>query len=401
MESAKLRVHRSLRATHHSRKSYSASTSPAPGFEVAKLQSPTGPGTGKLLLSESSALKLTPEPTSEPVVDKKSIPKSFRAKKEGILKALAVPEGEYSDRSPKGSVDEGVKDVLELVNRFEGWVSTSSCAGRVSVFVEGGKGRGEDEEEADGVDDDLQRRLSRKDDFEEAVRSELRSGPAGKGGGKWLYVSHDPIPTPPASEDSTFTKLFGLEPMGSGTSGIGTPTGKTPRLVHLSFSPLILHILGATLHHAKPLLPAAINAGFRESGVQSLRALDDPETGPMLGIRTNGLLFDTIIGMVVEDDNGKERFQSIVSEEYLQMCMRVINERFEWNTKRKERLIDEIKNAVDSLTKGEEESKEERRERKRADGLRRQQERRLDLNDEKEDGHEDVLQDGLRTLDIR
>jgi tRNA wybutosine-synthesizing protein 3 len=400
MESAKLRVHRSLRGTHHSRKSYSASTSPAPGFEVAKLHSPTGTSS-RLLLPESSTLKLTPEPPTEQVSDRKRIPKLFQGKKEGILEALAVPEVDYSDRSPKGSVDEGVKNVLELVNGFEGWVSTSSCAGRVSVFVEGGRGQEGDEEQKDVVDDDLQRRLSRKDGFEEGLRSDFKSGPAGKGDGRWLYVSHDPIPTSPASEDSSFTSMFGLEPMESATSGLGLPAGKAPRLVHLSFSPLILHILCATLHHAKPLLAAAINAGFRESGVQSLRALDDPEIGSMLGIRTNGLLFDSIIGMVFEDENGNERFQSIVSEEYLKMYVRVINERFEWNTKRKERLVEEIKHAVDSLTKGEEESKEERRERKRADGLRRQQEKKTNLDDEKEDGQADVFQDGLKTLDIR
>ncbi|KAI9878133.1 MAG: hypothetical protein M1823_006998, partial [Watsoniomyces obsoletus] len=84
------------------------------------------------------------------------IPKSFTSKKTRILAVLAAPEGEYSDKSPKGSVDEGVKEVIELVNAVEGWVTTSSCAGRVSVFVEGMQEdvveevEGEGEAEADG-----------------------------------------------------------------------------------------------------------------------------------------------------------------------------------------------------------------------------------------------------------
>src|SRR6059058_3565697 len=68
-----------------------------------------------------------------------SLPISFIQKKNKVLAALAVPEEDYDDLSPKGSIDEGIRNLVDEINGVEGWVTTSSCAGRVSVFVEGEK----------------------------------------------------------------------------------------------------------------------------------------------------------------------------------------------------------------------------------------------------------------------
>jgi tRNA wybutosine-synthesizing protein 3 len=361
------------------------------------------------------------------------IPKSFTSKKTRILAELAVPEGEYSDKSPKGSVDEGVKEMIELVNAVEGWVTTSSCAGRVSVFVEGMKGdivkevEGEVEGEGDGgldagdgegevvmngVDRADVRDVDDKDEEEherERGRKKIRTGPGGKGGGRWLYVSHDPIPNPPSTDEPDhYTKLFGLEPMStsSPTPFHSSLQGKPPRLIHLSFSPLILHTLCAALPHARPLLAAAINAGFRESGVQSLKALDDDDAGVMLGIRTTGLVFSTVIGMVLEGDDGKESMQAMVGEEYLKMCVDIVNERFQGNERRKERLLNELGRAREELQGKDRgaESKEERRERKREEGLRRQEEVKENEKEEQDVNgvvDDDQLEDGLRGLENR
>ena len=339
-------------------------------------------------------------------VSRRPLPQSFTSKKEGILKALDAAEGEYEDKSPKGSVDAGVLEVLELVNGFEGWVSTSSCAGRGSVFVEGrkaagregdGEGEGDGGEEiengellVDGVDG------TEEVNGEETAKKKVRTGPGGKGGGKWLYVSHDPIDTSSTEgSESYFTNLFGLEPMSSSSTILSTK-GQSPRLIHLSFSPLILHILTASLHHARPLLSAAINAGFRESGVQSLKALEDDEAGVMIAIRTAGLVFSSAIGVVVEDENGEERYQSIVSEEYLRMCVGVINERFEWNEVRKGRLVGELQRVLRKESESNGEGEEERRRRKKEEGLKVQQETRQErMNGEEKGEEDDVLEDGL------
>ena len=66
----------------------------------------------------------------------------FAAKKAKILSQLSVPDAEYSDASPKGSVDDGIRDLIDEINALDGLVTTSSCAGRVSVFVKALEERG-------------------------------------------------------------------------------------------------------------------------------------------------------------------------------------------------------------------------------------------------------------------
>jgi tRNA wybutosine-synthesizing protein 3 len=67
------------------------------------------------------------------------IPPFFVSRKNKILAELSAPEEEYSDLSPKGSVDEGIRDLIEDINTLPGLVTTSSCAGRISVFLGGEK----------------------------------------------------------------------------------------------------------------------------------------------------------------------------------------------------------------------------------------------------------------------
>lgn len=101
------------------------------------------------------------------------IPPAFQLRKSTILHSLALGPETYADLSPKGSVDAGIRPLIERLNALDGVVTTSSCAGRISVFLEGEKGAlGEGWEEGGGE----------------------RAVPGGKGrGGRWLFVSHDPL----------------------------------------------------------------------------------------------------------------------------------------------------------------------------------------------------------------
>ena len=117
-----------------------------------------------------------------------SFPQSFLSKKRTILSQLSIPAEEYDDLSPKGSIDVGIRELINEINESEGWVTTSSCAGRVSIFLEG---RRKDtaaailEEESDGNG-------ARLGDGE--VGEVRAAGAGGKGGGgNWLFVSHDPV----------------------------------------------------------------------------------------------------------------------------------------------------------------------------------------------------------------
>jgi len=128
--------------------------------------------------------------------------------------------------------------------------------------------------------------------------------------------------------------------------------------------------MAASLHHAQPILTAAINAGFRESGVQSLKNLEDPNAFPMVAVRTAGLALGSIIGYAWGSETGEKETGALVSEEYLETLLRVANARFAANAERIERFSD-------SLFHGNEgsepawENPRSRRERKRAEGLKK------------------------------
>ena len=125
----------------------------------------------------------------------------------------------------------------------------------------------------------------------------------------------------------------------------------------------------ASLHHARSILAAAINAGFRESGVQSLKNLDHADAFPMIAIRSSGLAFESIIGYTDEDLEYNERIQSLVTGEYLGYLVDIANERFVTNTQRIRRFEEELFGRNDALSW---ENAESRKARRRAEGLMQQ-----------------------------
>jgi tRNA wybutosine-synthesizing protein 3 len=188
-------------------------------------------------------------PTTAP-----ALPASFTRRKALILSQLSVPAAQYADRSPKGSIDEGVRDLIEGINAREGWVTTSSCAGRVSVFVEGakrrkggarevgsggqggergaggeaferedGKCRGEDEGDGDG-DGEIGKGN---------VRREVKLAEAG---GRWLFVSHEGVDAATLQGEGVLS-LLGLRRMGD-VIGAGKQFTEE-RLVHFKFEPMV------------------------------------------------------------------------------------------------------------------------------------------------------------------
>jgi Methyltransferase TYW3 len=133
--------------------------------------------------------------------------KSFVDKKKKILEALSVSPSEYADLSPKGSVDEGIRDLIDLINSTSGLVTTSSCAGRVSVYVEGQK-------------------KDRND-------SDANAGQSGKGGGRWIFVSHDPLDLSRLEWSGSLLSKFELQL----SLGKGIASGAS--LVHIKFEPMV------------------------------------------------------------------------------------------------------------------------------------------------------------------
>ncbi|PQE07115.1 hypothetical protein CJF31_00004764 [Rutstroemia sp. NJR-2017a BVV2] len=302
------------------------------------------------------------------------LPQSFLNQKKDILAKLSVPLSEYTDRSPKGSVDIGIRELIDEINEFEGCVTTSSCAGRVSVFLEGRKGG------SASLEDDLQE--YGEGEVRENTTAAKSASIGGKGaGGKWLYVSHDPlgVDTLERGESSkTLHELLGMK-RDSG-SAFQMRAGDKPgdvRWVRFKFEPMILHILTASLPQAQKVLTAASQAGFRESGALNLTpAGSEGAATPMVGIRSMGLALQSFVG-VYDEDAGEAR--CIVDETQLSILLRIANERFEENARRIERfrmLLREGAGEKRRVGEGgaEWEDAEVRRERKREEGLRRARE---------------------------
>lgn len=179
--------------------------------------------------------------------EKDTIPETFVSRKRKILAELSIPDAEYTDLSPKGSVDEGIRDLIRDINALPGLVTTSSCAGRISVFLEGRKSKPQHQPALLGQDEASN----------EPQRQFVPSG--GKGAGKWLFVSHESLEnggpesepgsgsdqpdtkrtaekTTPASK--SMCKLFGMVP-GDGKPPGMNQQGRAPRLVRFHFEPLV------------------------------------------------------------------------------------------------------------------------------------------------------------------
>jgi tRNA wybutosine-synthesizing protein 3 len=142
----------------------------------------------------------------------------FESRKQKILEQLDAPDSEYHDLSPKGSIDAPIRELIGEINGFDGIVTTSSCSGRISIFLEGRK--------SDGNASNLP---------EEGEVS--RAGPGGKGGGgTWLFISHDPVEVPTASFPTDFISKFGLQ-KASGEEL--NRYGVKRRFIHLKFEPMV------------------------------------------------------------------------------------------------------------------------------------------------------------------
>ncbi|KAI2778115.1 methyltransferase TYW3-domain-containing protein [Daldinia loculata] len=317
-------------------------------------------------------------------------PPTFTRRKIRILEQLARPDDEYTDASPKGSVDAGIRELIGEVNGLDGFVTTSSCAGRVSVFLEGSKKAvvvgEEDGGEGDGVEDDDD------DDDDDAGKTEVRklAGVGGKGGGgAWLFVSHDPVPLGQGEGDDV-EEMLGLrrcpeeeeeeeerDEAGEMLADGSVRDVAVARLVHFKFEPMILHVLTASPEHAQLLLRCALQAGFRESGAVSLTpAAGEQHATPIVAIRSMGLTFESLIGYQSGGRSSNDKIRRTVSPAYLRTLIRIANERFVENAKRIGRFREALAEARRSVGESGWEDARVRRERKRAEGLRRREELR-------------------------
>ena len=160
-------------------------------------RSPTMPLDGKYASLVGRAAK-PPRPKQQP---------SFEVCKRNALSKL--------DKSPKGSLDEPVAELVHDINQHPDYVTTSSCSGRVSLFATFGEERNR--------------------------------------GGRWLLCQHATVTV----DEVTDALLAPPTP----------PTAPPPEMVLFKHEPGILHVQCRHLEAAKRLLQVALGAGFRESGL--------------------------------------------------------------------------------------------------------------------------------------
>lgn len=155
----------------------------------------------------------------------------FKVHKSRILAGIASPS---PDASPKGSIDAQILPLIHRLNQHDRVFTTSSCSGRVSVFFEGLKKNAKQSySEGDIVG---------------------KAGIGGKGeGGKWLFVSHDPVDVERKSDREVAEMLLGKavaaetlsDEQRQGCAGLGSgdavnfDISSATRFVHLKFEPMV------------------------------------------------------------------------------------------------------------------------------------------------------------------
>lgn len=169
----------------------------------------------------------------------------FAAHKSRVLAEVAAPG---PDASPKGSVDVQILPLITRLNQHDRVFTTSSCSGRISVFLEGLK------KNSNPGDSRMNQQESKVLDRGDTAG---KAGIGGKGeGGEWLFVSHDQVDVERKSNQEVAETLFGNEKDGATAKTFSDDEGSrlgedivdfdisyTTRFVHLKFEPMVCEIL--------------------------------------------------------------------------------------------------------------------------------------------------------------
>ncbi|CAO3702917.1 unnamed protein product [Rhizopus stolonifer] len=245
----------------------------------------------------------------------------FNERKTQVVSSLVeYVDPERRDKSPKGFIDAPILNLMHVINQHPDYYTTSSCSGRVAMYCP-------------------------------ALEDEKTTTK----GGIWLYVSHDPILVPEKNPEQWIVPLlFGDRPVVFTSS----PTHSlNKQWIYFKFEPLILHIEASSQATAMHLLNVANQVGYQNSGIT-------PSRRHMLAIRST-LKIDTPVAYVENDT-----VHCMVDPSYLLLLLHMSNEKFQHNIERMKVFEDKMKLELEtSQSKPVWETKEERSERKRREGL--------------------------------
>lgn len=268
---------------------------------------------------------------------------AFDRKKEHILQEIGINSENNPDASPKGTIDTLCLPLIFLINSHKDMVTTSSCSGRVSVFLEGSKDK----------------KATQKVEEESKI---LKIGAKGEGG-RWLFVSHEKSDIHEWWSHEDVALQFGgninMEDCNEGT-----------RYILFKYEPLILHVQCRDFESASRLYSVAMGCGFRESGIGA-----NNNVAIRISIR-----LDIPIGYL----NDSDEIVSLVDKTYLSLITKLAYDRFLVNEEKMKKLYNHINEDIINYQVAQKvvETKEERKQRKMQEGLAKRDEVRK-LKEEK------------------
>ncbi|TID23854.1 hypothetical protein CANINC_003146 [Pichia inconspicua] len=238
---------------------------------------------------------------------------SFDRQKNYLLKEIGLNSETNPDASPKGTIDTLCIPLIKLINSHKDMVTTSTCSGRLSVFLEGEK-------------------LAEKNQKFSEERP-IKIGAKGDGG-HWLFVSHDKDEINEWWRKCDLSFNYECESL---DEDYDTKT--------------------RDFKSASRLYSTAMGCGFRESGIGA-----NNNVAIRISIR-----LDVPIGFL----NNKNEVVCIVSESYLKMVTKLAHDRFLENERKMEQLYERIDQEVIHFVENSSvsETKEERRQRKIKEGM--------------------------------
>ncbi|KAG9512081.1 hypothetical protein KCU71_g12761, partial [Aureobasidium melanogenum] len=274
----------------------------------------------------------------------------FTAQKTDLLQQLTAPNA-LNNIPSRSNIDVGIRKLVDEINEIETLVTTGSCAGRIVVYLEGRSLTGP------------------RSNLDDHTRISGASIAADDNGGQALFVAHDPLPL---SGKIPVAPMLGLS---DHTNLAVPPSIEGVRWVRCKFEPMCLRILCSSLESAQKLDTAALQSGFRESGISNISTDNLRTSTAMVAIRNTDLSFDSVIGY--EADDGK--LIPMVNEAYMRILVELCNQKFQVNKERteafREALFTSFKpQQVQSSGPCAWEPIEQRRARMKEDGLRRQAE---------------------------
>jgi tRNA wybutosine-synthesizing protein 3 len=200
----------------------------------------------------------------------------FATRRAAVLAELAADAG---DLSRAGHVDARARRCVGVVNLHPHFYTTSSCAGRVSLFAD--------------------------------PTAATRAG--GMKGGEWVYVNHEPAD----ADDVVAAVAHKLE-------GEGARGGDPECTLVLRFEPFILAVEAVSVEEGSRMVAAAREAGFRESGITSC------DKRIIIAVRCSIRMEVPVVSKGVR----------LVTEEGLRGLIAIANEKHAANAARADRLVE-------------------------------------------------------------